>query len=129
MLSAYQLEMARLLEQGGLGQVGRPDELVAGLLVLGSRVVLHQLADQTALGMEHGQAAADLGWEMEQVELGPEPAVIALLGLLQAVQMILEGGLGLPGGSVDPLQLRPLLVAPPVGGRHLHQLEVTQHEQ
>ena len=107
MLSAYQPRWPEISNRVDLARCGRPDELVPGLFVLGAGVVLHQLADQAALGVEHRQAAADLGREMEQVELGPEPAVVALLGLLEAVQVILEGGLGLPGRPVDALQLRP----------------------
>ena len=82
------VEVAGGLEQGRLGQVRGPHELVAGPLVLGAGVVLHQLADQAALGVEHGQAAADLGREVEQVELGAQLAVVALLGLLEAVQVV-----------------------------------------
>ena len=117
------VEVAGHLEQGRLGQVGGPHELVAGLLVLGPGVVLHQLADQAALGVEDRQPPADLRGEMEQVELGAEPAVVARLGLLEAAQVLVEGGLGLPRRPVDALQLGPALVAPPVGGRHLHELE------
>ena len=85
--------MPRGLEQLRLGDVGRVDELVAGLLVARPRVVLHQLADQAALRVEDGQARAELGREGEQVELGAEAAVVAPLGLLEAVQVVLERAL------------------------------------
>ena len=52
--------------------------------------------------------------------------MIALLGLLQTVQVVLQGGLRLPCRPVDPLQLRAPLVPSPVRGGHLGQLEVTQ---
>ena len=71
-------EVAGDLEQGGLGQVRGPHELVAGFLVLGLGEVLHELADHAPLGVEHRQTPADLGREVEQVELRPEAAVIAL---------------------------------------------------
>jgi hypothetical protein len=75
-------QVARDLEQRRLGQVWRIDELVAVALVFLARIVLHQLAHKPALGMKNSQPAADLGREMEQVELHPEPAVVAPLRLL-----------------------------------------------
>ncbi len=76
--------------------------------------------------MEHGQARTDLVGEREQVELGAQLAVVALLGLDQPLevggQVLLRG----PGRAVDPLQHRVLLVAAPVGAGHPHQLEVPE---
>ena len=118
--------MARPLEQVALGDVRRPHERVAALLVLRPRVVLHELADEPALWVVQGQAAADLGWEVEQVELGAELAVIAPLGLLEAVEMVGQVLLRCPRRPVDPLQLRVVLVAPPVGAGHPGQLEVAE---
>ena len=43
--------------------------------------------------------------EGEQVQLGAELAVVALLGLLQEVQVRLQLVLGRPRGAVDPLEL------------------------
>ncbi|MNZ98000.1 hypothetical protein D3C78_1172690 [compost metagenome] len=65
------------------------------------------------LGVEQVQALADL-------------AVIALLRLFQAVQVILEVLLAAPAGTVDALQHLVLRVATPVGAGHLHQLEGLQ---
>ncbi len=104
----------------------RVHELVPGLLVAGSRVVLHHLADKAAFGVEDCQARSELGREGEQVELGAEPPVVTPLGLLDAVQMGFEGGLRLPGGPVDPLQLGPVLVPAPVGPGNTGELEVAQ---
>jgi hypothetical protein len=73
--------------------------------------------------VEHDQAGADLVGEAEQVELAAELAVVAALGLLDAVQVRVERLLGLPGGAVDALQLLVLLVTAPVRGRGPHQLE------
>ena len=87
------------------------------------RVVLEDLADQAALGVEDGQAAADLGREGEQVQLGAQLAVVAFLRLLQERQVLVLAFAGLPGGAVDPLQLGVLLAAPPVGAAAAHQLE------
>jgi hypothetical protein len=43
--------------------------------------------DGAALGVEDGQAGADLVREREQVQLDPEPAVVALLDLLEQVEV------------------------------------------
>ena len=58
-----------------------------------------------------------------QIELPPQLAMVALLGLLQHVQMGIEFILLRPGRAVDALQLFVLLVAAPVGAGDLHQLE------
>ena len=120
------VQVARLLEEGALGDVGRVDEVVARLHVALPRVLLHQPADGAALGVEDGQARADLLGEAEEVELGAELAVVAPLGLLELVQVGGQRLLGLPGRPVDALELLALLVAPPVGPGHPHQLEVAQ---
>src|SRR5687768_1706782 len=73
--------------------------------------------------MEDGQAGTDLVGKAEQVELAPELAVVAPLGLLDAMQVLLEGLLGLPGGAVDALELLVLLVAAPVRSGGPGQLE------
>ena len=75
------------------------------------------------LGWKTAQAGADLVREGEQVQLGAELAVVALLGLLEELQVRLQLVLGRPGGAVDALELRVLLAAAPVGGRRAHQLE------
>ena len=61
--------------------------------------------------------------EGEQVQLGAELAVVALLGLLEELQVRLELVLGRPRGAVDALELRVLLAAAPVRGGDAHQLE------
>ena len=120
------VEVAGHLEEVALGDVGRVDEVVARLDVALARVVLHQAPDGAALGVEHGEARADLLGEAEQVELGAQLAVVAPLGLLELVQVGGQRLLGLPGGPVDALQLLALLVAPPVGAGDPHQLEVAE---
>lgn len=88
-----------------------------------ARVVLHGAADDAALGVEDGEAGADVLGDGEEVQLVAELAVVALLGLDQEVQVRLQLVLGRPGGAVDALQHRVLLAAAPVGGRVAHQLE------
>jgi hypothetical protein len=78
------------------------------------------------LGWNTARPAADLVGEAEQVELDAELAVVALLGLLEAVEVLGERLLGVPRRAVDALQHRLGLVAPPVGAGHPHQLEVAQ---
>src|SRR6478735_7122226 len=68
-------------------------------------VVLHLALDDAALGVEHRQAGPDLVGEGEQVELAAELAVVAALGLLDAVEVSVELLLRLPGGAVDALEL------------------------
>ena len=75
------------------------------------------------LRVEHREARADLVGEREEVELDAELAVVAPLGLLEAVQVLVERGLRLPRGAVDALEHRALLVAPPVRARDLRELE------
>src|SRR5207247_10841147 len=62
--------------------------------------------------------------QLEQIELPPELAVVALLRLLEPPEMLVELVLGEPRGAVDPLQHRIPLVAPPVGAGGREELEV-----
>ena len=64
--------------------------------------------------------------EVEQVEFAAELAVVALLGLLEHLQVLLQFVLRRPGRAVDALQHLVAVVAAPVGAGHLHQLEVLQ---
>ena len=76
--------------------------------------------------MEDREAAADLGREVEQVELDTESPMVTLLGLLEPMEVILQRVGGLPGGAVDPLQHRVALVAAPVRARDSGELEVAE---
>src|SRR6266446_4812526 len=62
--------------------------------------------------------------ELEQVELAPELAVVALLRLLEPPQVLVELLLREPGGPVDPLEHRVALVTTPVGAGRREELEV-----
>ena len=110
------LQVSGGLEQLALGDVRGVDERVPGLLVPLARVVLQLAADDAALGVEHGQAGADLVGEGEQVQLGAELAVVAAGRLLEQLQVRLQRVAGRPGGAVHPLQLRVLLRSAPVRG-------------
>ena len=63
--------------------------------------------------------------EAEQVELDAQTSVVAFLGLLAPPEVRVEVLLGRPGGAVDALQHRPLLVAAPVRAGRPEQLERT----
>src|SRR5262249_19188080 len=86
-------------------------------------VVLHHPADHTALGVEDDQARAELLGEGVEVELAAELAMVALLGLLQLVEVRRQRVLALPPGAVDALELLVLLVPAPVRRGGAHQLE------
>src|SRR5262249_35228474 len=72
------------------------------------------VVDDGALGMEEGRARRD-GMEGEQIELLPEPAVVARLGLLETLQMRVEVLLARPGRSIDALEHLVAAVTAPVG--------------
>ena len=63
---------------------------------------------------------------VEQVELPAEAPVVALFRLLQHVQVGVQILLAGPGRPIDPLQHLVAAVAPPVGPRHLGELEHLQ---
>ena len=64
--------------------------------------------------------------EREQVELGADLAVIALLRLLEPLQVRVERILGEEGGAAHALHRDARRVAAPVCARHAQQLEVLQ---
>ena len=116
-------QVPRGLEQPGLRDVRGADVLEALLDVPAADVVLHLPLDHAALGVEHREPGADLVREREQVELGAQLAVVAALGLGDAVEVGLQLVLGRPRGAVHPLELRVLLAAAPVRRGAAHQLE------
>src|SRR5678815_1589833 len=73
---------------------------------------LHNLEE--AAKRDHRQLATELGRISFPAELGGELAMVALGGFLEVVEVLLERLLRLPGGAVDALQHRALLVAAPV---------------
>jgi hypothetical protein len=111
------------VEQAVLGDVRGADVGEALLDVPATHVVLHLPLDDAALGVEDHEAGAELVGEGVEVEVAAELAVVALLGLLEPVQVRVERLLGLPGGAVDALELLVLLVAAPVRRGRAHQLE------
>ena len=123
MPSRVPVEVPGGVEELRLRDVRGVDELVTGLDVTQPRVLLHLVADDPALGVEHGQTGAELVREAEQIELVTQLAVITTLGLGLGQEVGIEGFLVLPGGAVDALHTRVLLVSAPIGGTGLGQLE------
>ncbi len=113
--------MARRLPQGLVEHLRRVDLLIdAGQPPphVGGQV----LEQRPALGVPEDDARPLL-LEVEEVHLAAEPAMVALLRLLQHVEIGVELLLGVPGGAVDARQHRVARVAAPIGAGHLHQLE------
>ncbi len=103
--------------------VRRIDERIPATQVLVAHPVLHRLADDAALGMPENQPRPGQFLDGEQVELLAQYAVVALLRLLDLLQVLVEVFLAEERGAVDALELRVLLVAQPVGAGDAGQLE------
>ena len=110
---------------------GLPQRLVENLRRVDLAVVARQAAahigdqfleDGPALRVPEHHAGA-LFLEVKQVEFAPELAVIALLGLLDLLQVGVEVFLFRERRAVDPRQHRIVAVAAPISARDLHQLE------
>ena len=117
------VEVPRRAPEVRLHQMRGEDELEPVLLVHGPAAVLDQLAQHPALRVPHRQPRTDRAREAEQVELGPQPPVIPLLGLLEPIQVLVELGPRWPRCAVDPLQLVTVLVTTPVRTGASEQLD------
>ena len=95
---------------------------VAALFVLAPADLLELLPDDHALRVPERRARRALG-DVEEVELAPEPAVVAALRLLEPLEVCVEVGLREEGRAVDPRQLRVVLVAAPVRAGEARQLD------
>ena len=116
------LPVPRLLPEPLVDEDGRRDlQVPPGVLHL-PRVALELPEHHHALGQPEGRARRDVV-EGEELQLPPELPVVAALGLLEAPDVAVELLLGEPGRSVDALEHRPALVAPPVGARGRQELE------
>ncbi len=99
------------------------DQGVSALQIFVAHPVFELLADDSALGMEEDQARAGQFLNAEQVQLFAQFAVVALLGLFQLLEVIVQVLLAEEGGAVDALQLLVMLVALPVSAGDGKQLE------
>ena len=104
------VQVAGDLEQVGLGDVRGVDELVPGLDVPLPGVVLHLLADDAAPGVEHRQPRADLVREENRSSSAPSLRWSRRSASASRSRCASCASLRLPGGAVDALQLRVLLV-------------------
>ncbi len=107
-----------------LREVGAADALVAGGVLELLRESLDLVDHHRAARQPQRQAGAHLLVEDEDVQLGAQLAVVALLRLLELPEVALELLLGGEGDAVDALEHGAALVTPPVGARDAHQLEV-----
>ena len=94
---------------------GGGDLLVAPGLVLLAPELQNGVEQLPALGQPVGHAGSGLVQE-EQVQLGAQNAVVALLGLLQQAQMLLHLGLGGEGNDLDALEAFAVGIAMPING-------------
>ncbi len=119
---AIGLPVARRLPQAAVEDHRGVDLDVAGRLLAPAHVADQRLEQVPALGVPEDRARPLL-LEVEQVHLAAEAPVVALGGLLQALQVGVEVVLLGEGRAVDARQHRVVRVAAPIGARHLHQLE------
>src|SRR5690554_2502507 len=114
-----------LLPQREVHHLGRLDLLVAVLDLHPAHVLLQGLVHGPAVGVPEHHARRLL-LEVEEVHLPGQLAVIALLRLLETLEVGLELLLVGPGGAVDAGQHRLGGVTTPVGAGQLGQLERLQ---
>ena len=117
--------MAGLLPQAHVQDLRAAHLAIAAVAVDPAHVLLHRLPDRPALRMPEHQARG-LFLQVEQLLLLADPAVVALLRLLDPLHVGLELLFIGPGGAVDALQLLVLGVAAPVGAGDAQQLERLQ---
>ena len=95
---------------------------IAGLLLAAADVMLELPGTASSLRVPEHRARRFL-LEMEQVHLAAEPAMVALLGFLDLLEIGVELFLLGEGGAVDAGEHRVVGIAAPIGAGHLHQLE------
>lgn len=96
------------------------------LLIVGFQAPAHvgdQFLEQRPAIRVPKHRARPLLLEVEEVHLPAEPAMVALLGLLQAMEIGGKLLLVVPGRAIDAGQHRVVAVTAPIGAGHLHQLE------
>ena len=98
-------------------------QLVAVQPMLLAPKVLDDASRPRTLGVPDDQPRPGLVVDREEVELPSEESMVALLGLLDAVEVLVEGILRLEGRPVDALEHRAVLIAAPIRARHVQQLE------
>ncbi len=120
--------MAAAQEEIFLGQVGRAHMIVAGCDSTSWASFSSCSTMTVPLGSQSGRPGPNLFVEDEDLQLTAQFAMIALLGLFQHVEMLLEFLLVAPGRAVDALQHRVVLIAAPVGAGDSHELEAVRRD-
>ncbi len=96
--------------------------LVAGQGVFLTPEVFEFIANYHALGQKQGKTGSFIHCN-EQAQLPPQFAVVALFGLFQLVQVIIQLCFLGERSGVDTLQHGIILTAAPVGPGHAHQFD------
>ena len=99
------------------------DDVVPPLQVLLALELLDEVAEEGAPGVPDDHPRADIVGEGKKVELPAQLAVVPLLGLFQALKVLLEPGPVGIAGAVDPLEHGIALVSAPVGAGDTEELE------
>ena len=116
------LPVARGLPQLAIDQLRRLHFLVTAGIQLAPYVTLKRAPERPALGVpEHHARGFFL--LVEEAHLAAETAMVALLRLLDAMQVGLQVLVREEDRTVDALELGVVPVAAPVGARHLRELE------
>src|SRR5258708_27591826 len=87
---------------------------------------LELTSDGCSIGQPEGRAGTDSVVDHEELQVLAQLLVVALLRLLEELQVVLELARRLPRRAVDTGQLGLLLVASPVRTRDAQQLECLQ---
>ena len=103
--------------------MGRIDEVVTPPVMLALPQVFNQSPDSRALRVPDDKPRAGLVMYGEQVQIASDDTVIAPTRLLQSLEMLVQGFLGLERGAVDALEHGAVLVTTPVGPGDVEQLE------
>src|SRR5665213_328431 len=119
------LPVSRSLPEAAVHELRGVDLLETGGLLPGTHVPDQRLKHLPALRVpEHRPRRLFL--HVKQVQLAADAPVIALLGLLEAVQILIELLLIRPRRSINSLQHWIARVAAPISPRNFHQLERAQ---
>ena len=116
------LPMARGLPERAVEELRRLHLDISVRIEAHAHIVFADAEQRPALGHPEDRAGG-LFLQVEQAHLAPDAAVVAPLGLGEALQMRPELLLVAPCRAVDALQHLVAVVAAPVGARHVHQLE------
>src|SRR6185295_8054686 len=90
-------------------------------------VLFGKMPDQPALGMpEYQPRAHGIGLYTEEIQILPEPSVVAFLCFLKAREIVREFLFCVERDSVYTLHLLARLVTPPVSARNAREFETAR---